>query len=249
MDNITDYWFEVEDLTIFHAAYWMQIDGDPRAHDYRCEYDTDDSYESHFYNHPGGYGAVCERCEGILSAIQVGLIGVTKEVRGSDHDFDPMKTRIRKRDWINWCRTIQNQKIAELVAKFEGRREVPATTPIDGSVTELAVPNHQPQSGAAAVSAPQTPQQAPSGRTVHRLGRTRTHALAAVISAAMNSAPDPTDYQSVWASLVNLAESETPPPPLLAGYIAEEGVKYLAENGVKFFTKNALRSMMRRAAE
>lgn len=249
MANITDYWVEVEDLTIFHAAYWMEIGGDPRAHDYRCEHDTDNTYESHFYDHPGGYEAVCERCEGILSAIRVGLIKVTEGVQGSNHNFDPMNTRILKRDWINWCRTIPIQEIAELVEAFEGGREVPASRLIEGSAAKLALPDHQPESDAAAVSAPPAPQQPTSGRTVHRLGGTRTHALAAVISAATNSAPDPTDYQSVWASLVNLAESGTPPPPLLAGYVAEEGVKYQAENGVKFFTKNALRSMMKRAAE
>ncbi|MCX7178621.1 MAG: hypothetical protein NTX56_07555 [Proteobacteria bacterium] len=80
----------------------------------------------------------------------------------------------------------------------------------------------------------------------HTLRNKRKHALAAVIATVKNSAVDSTDYQSVWAALVTLAESSNRPSPLI-GFVDGEGVKYQGENEVKFFTKNALRNMMNRA--
>lgn len=149
MDNLTDYWFEVEDLTIFHAAFWMQRGRDPSAHDYRCKYDPDDSYERHF-NEAGEYEAVCERCEGILSAIRVGLIRVTEEVRGSDHDFDPMNTRIMKSDWIRWCRRNANPELTKLADQFAGRRALDHDADQDdfGAAESVAAIQPDPASGA-----------------------------------------------------------------------------------------------------
>ena len=84
----------------------------------------------------------------------------------------------------------------------------------------------------------------------HKLKTRRNHALTAVIATAKRSALDAADYQSVWAALVELAESSERPAPIL-GYAEIEGVKYRAEkaeNGVAFFKKDSLRKMMERAA-
>lgn len=83
----------------------------------------------------------------------------------------------------------------------------------------------------------------------HKLENRRTHALTAVITTAKKSAVDATDYQSVWAALVELAELPSRPAPIL-GYAEIEGIKYRADkaaNGVAFFNKDALRKMMGRA--
>jgi hypothetical protein len=85
--------------------------------------------------------------------------------------------------------------------------------------------------------------------TAHRRtdARTRTHILAAVIASAQKYAVNASEYQSVWAALVKLAESSNPPPPLL-GHVESVGIKYQAEYRVRFFTKQTLRLMMNRAA-
>lgn len=75
--------------------------------------------------------------------------------------------------------------------------------------------------------------------------KNRADPLGAVIDKAKELAAAPADYQSVWAALVDLAQSPNRPAPLL-GYAEEEGVKYRTDTaeGVKFFTKNALRKRM-----
>ena len=88
-----------------------------------------------------------------------------------------------------------------------------------------------------------------SPRTIQTQTTKRSNALTAVIASAAQSAQDPADYQSVWAELVKLADSQNRPAPLL-GFVEAEGVKYQADNGVngvKFFTKRNLSDRMRRA--
>lgn len=88
----------------------------------------------------------------------------------------------------------------------------------------------------------------PTIRT-HKI-KSRVHALDAVIELAKQQAINPTDYQSTWAALVKMAESECPPP--LYGY-SSDGIKYRGkkyeESGVPdVFTKDALRMKMNRSA-
>lgn len=68
----------------------------------------------------------------------------------------------------------------------------------------------------------------------------RVGALDAIIELARAGAVDSTDWQSVWASLVRLAEGPTRPAPLI-GYVDDEGVKYLAggEDAVKTLSRGA----------
>ena len=83
--------------------------------------------------------------------------------------------------------------------------------------------------------------------TPHRISGGRQHALDAVIALAKKQAVDPNDDASVWASLVKLAESENPPPPILE-MVEGEGIKYTNANGkVTFYSKRAFTAKMRRA--
>lgn len=78
--------------------------------------------------------------------------------------------------------------------------------------------------------------------------RRRNNHLAAVITIAKKQAADPSDWHSVWASLVALAQSTSRPPPLL-GYTDGEGVKYQidhAEAPVGWLTRDALRKRLTR---
>lgn len=100
-DHIDKYWFEISDLTIFEAAFWMVIGGDPRSHKHRCA--CDGNYEAHFYDHPGGAEAVHEKCLVIESAIRANSIKVTKEEYLDNRELDFDRTRINKPDWLNWC--------------------------------------------------------------------------------------------------------------------------------------------------
>ena len=88
----------------------------------------------------------------------------------------------------------------------------------------------------------------PSTR-MHELKR-RGNALGAVLTEAKKRATDGEDWQSVWASLVALAQSANRPTPLL-GYTEGEGVKYQtddAESPVGWLTREAYRGRFRRQA-
>lgn len=86
-----------------------------------------------------------------------------------------------------------------------------------------------------------------NGAAVQHKLQNRRHALHAVIAQAEKAAVDKSDYQSVWAALVRIAETEPRPAPLL-GYVEGE-VTYTSdrsENGYAFYTKAALAEHYRR---
>lgn len=74
----------------------------------------------------------------------------------------------------------------------------------------------------------------------------RTNILDAVIQLAKGNAVKETDWQSVWASLVKLAEAKERPPPLL-GFTDDEGVKYQDFSNVKFLSKKSFQQRWNRA--
>jgi hypothetical protein len=81
----------------------------------------------------------------------------------------------------------------------------------------------------------------------HELKR-RDDALAAVLDLAKKKALDAKSWQSVWASLVALAQSSDRPAPLL-GYTEGEGVKYQTDNADKpdgWLTREAYRARFNR---
>lgn len=83
--------------------------------------------------------------------------------------------------------------------------------------------------------------------TTHRTKR-RADPLAAVLNEARRQALEPTDWQSVWAALVELAKSASRPAPLL-GYVEGEGVKYQTDSEaqpVGYLTREAFRKRFRR---
>ena len=152
-------------------------------------------------------------------------------------------------------------------AMSEGRTDVPTvvhvhvgiTVPVE-VVANLAPADITPQSetGDKCNDSKPAPAESKPGSETNTQGRPRTiqtttmkrsDELTAVIATAKNTAQNPDDFQSVWAELVKLAESENPPAPLI-GFTDGEGVKYRSEsgeNGVKFFTKRNLSDRMRRA--
>ena len=94
------------------------------------------------------------------------------------------------------------------------------------------------------------PAPAATSSTRHRLKR-RTDPLAAVLAEAKRLALDQADWQSVWASLVELAKSVNRPPPLI-GYTESEGVKYQTDNDqepVRWFTRESCRQRFKRLVQ
>ena len=123
---------------------------------------------------------------------------------------------------------------AELAA--EARGELLAAAELRGRARTLA---QAPTPRAAAVPAA-TP--AATASEEHRTRR-RADPLAAVIKLAEQQALDATDWESVWAALVALAQPATRPAPLL-GYVEGEGVKYQKDNAdgrVGFLSRDAFR--------
>lgn len=76
--------------------------------------------------------------------------------------------------------------------------------------------------------------------------KTRSNPLRAVIDMARSLSLDKSDYHSVWAALVKLAEDTNRPAPLL-GYADDEGVKWDKNGTTEFLTKKALTSRLSRA--
>lgn len=89
-----------------------------------------------------------------------------------------------------------------------------------------------------------TDQQDNSARHQHRLG-TRTNILDPIINLAQKAAVDPSNAQSVWVALIELARDKERPAPLL-GYADDEGVKYESNGDIKFLKLCNLRDRMRR---
>lgn len=86
-------------------------------------------------------------------------------------------------------------------------------------------------------------------RTVTRKLASRRHALSHIIEKAKQSSIEPDSYLSVWPEIVRLAESETPPAPLM-GFVKGKGggVRYRTDGGSEIFTKDALRKQMNPSA-
>lgn len=95
------FWHELEDLTIYDAAFWMVIGTDPITHKNQCE--SDSKYEENYLEHPRGFYAVNEKTAVLLSAIRAGEISITKG-RETKFSYDINNTFILKADWIKWCK-------------------------------------------------------------------------------------------------------------------------------------------------
>lgn len=135
---------------------------------------------------------------------------------------------VRPADFVAWCET-KGINTDWLSALSEGSPAIAAPT---GAPVKVKPTGNE--SGTKSV-------------TTHKI-ETRTNALTAVISKAIESALCPNDVHSIWAAFVAMAEAQNRPFPLL-GYVETEGVKYQDESGVAFITKeNFLRRVRRRLA-
>ena len=99
-----DHWLEISDLSIFDAAYWMQVNGDPRWH--HSLYERDDIEAEReldsFDNAPGGAKDVYRKCELLLSALRAGKIAATTPTDETNSHYKNIK--IDKESWLEWCR-------------------------------------------------------------------------------------------------------------------------------------------------
>lgn len=112
--EVSEDWKQCSDLTIYEAAFWVRLKFDPREHAYRLKHGDAEINDS-FMHHPGGYEAVIDKCEVILSAIRSGFIEITKEVHNRAGRLDLDKTYISKSDWLAWC---NNNELFELTNMF-----------------------------------------------------------------------------------------------------------------------------------
>ena len=225
-------WIEMSSLSLEHAAFWMAFGEDPLEHEFRCSQDA--NYESHFYDHPDGEGMVCKKIEILKSAIRAELIGLAVGQLKLNDSKNDQTVYILKSDWIVWLRKNNYSDLADLVS-FKVNTTVQTDAVIASNTQELINLN-----GSKLISH--------NVNSKHKI-KNRVSALDAVITEAKTKALKPDDYQSVWAMLVKLAESNDRPPPL-TGYAEREGVLYSTENNpCKNLTKNALRTRMERASK
>jgi hypothetical protein len=74
----------------------------------------------------------------------------------------------------------------------------------------------------------------------------REDALWSIIKIAQQQAPDPNNYDSVWAVLIRIAESKTPLEPIV-GFVADEGIKHKDNDGnINFLTYSAFKKRLER---
>jgi hypothetical protein len=111
--RINIHWLEAADLTIYEAAFWMLTGGDPRAHAYRCEHDTDSKYEDYF-NDRGVPEQIYDKCDVVSSAIRAGLINLSGDTYHPNQEMGVHKTYILIDSWLDWCRKSEYLALVEL---------------------------------------------------------------------------------------------------------------------------------------
>jgi hypothetical protein len=131
--------------------------------------------------------------------------------------------------------------VAVNFAAMQPPKELPEMAGIEqqNSVRESEARISSPVSMSASATAP-----APTKHTL----KSRANVLTAVLSLARRNALDTADWRSVWATLVELAQSPNRPAPLL-GYTEGEGVKYQQDDAVDpvgWLTREAYRKRFSR---
>lgn len=119
LDNyFQEFWSETPDLTIAHAAFWMQIGSDPVDHKMRCM--QDDAYHTAYCEREGGADRVLEKCHAIARLTLNNIINITEEHHREDGALDFERTTISKSDWTNWCRTNGYRRLADRFEHLAG---------------------------------------------------------------------------------------------------------------------------------
>ncbi len=108
-----DYWRQAADLTIYEAAFWMQVETDPHAHAYRCAHDTDSTYRDYFDDR-NVTEAIHDKCAVVISAIRAGQINLSGETYHLNQEMDFSKTHLLKDSWLKWCLEGEYPHIAAL---------------------------------------------------------------------------------------------------------------------------------------
>ena len=122
--TISWHWQTVPDLTIHDAAFWMVIQSDPLSHKLLCDLNNDQL--DHYYDHPGGFEAVCKICDVLICEARAGNIKTTLA-----HPFlsaaITQDDLISKSDWIDWCRQNGYVALSNLFSQYNV-----AITPLAG---------------------------------------------------------------------------------------------------------------------
>lgn len=157
---------------------------------------------------------------------------------GTDYDGT-----FRGSEYVTRCRLELVRAIAEYRHEETGRMLNPELFAALADLSErdnpanVAKPLGNSEKGVQEMSAP----------VVNRI-RTRDDLLRPAIRLAQLTALEPSNYLSVWAELLKLAKSATPPTPVV-GHNAEDAICWNDADGVtKSFKKNALRARFDRAA-
>jgi hypothetical protein len=74
----------------------------------------------------------------------------------------------------------------------------------------------------------------------------REDALAPIIKMAQQQAPDSNNAASVWAALMEIANSSAPPPPVV-GFVVSKGIKFKNDDGKdQYLTKSSVEKRLSR---
>lgn len=130
--KLSNHWQTVPDLTIHDAAFWIVIQSDPLSHKLLCDLNSD--LLDHYYNHPGGFEAVCKICDVLICEARAGNIKTTLA-----HSFlsaaITQDDLISKSDWVDWCRRNDYVDLSNLFTQYNH-----TVTPPSVSIQPLAVP-------------------------------------------------------------------------------------------------------------
>jgi hypothetical protein len=161
---------------------------------------------------------------------------------GADFTFPPLVAwanleespeQMRAR-WRAQCITKSLPAVA--ACDFVAWLRAQGATPSDHSTAWVQATAAEPAQATAAAAS-----------STHKTKR-RADPLAAVLDLAARQALDSTDWQSVWAALVALAQHASRPAPLL-GYVEGEGVQYRADDADQpagYLTRDAFRKRFKR---
>ncbi len=149
----------------------------------------------------------------------------------------------RGSEYVTKCRLELVRAIAEYRNEETGRMLNPE---LFAALADLSEHNNPANAAKPLDDSPKGDQEK-SAAVVNRI-RTRDDLLSPAIRLAQSKALEPLNYLSVWAELLKLAKSATPPTPIV-GHNAEDAICWNDADGVtKSFKKNALRGRFDRAA-
>lgn len=165
-----------------------------------------------------------------------------------------------ERKWLSCLGFETDEILGFLRADPEANEMVDQPSESNPGMSDKSVPNIEVRVGPEmvadnmeAISAedglvPQTEVASAMDGMTSRTNKSTFHPLAKLIARAiMETGGDRSDLNAIWSRLVEMASSETPPPPIRQ-FIERDGVQYLSGNSYKIFKRDALRKQLNPAA-